>query len=140
MQKFNNFNAYLIILNNSGDFRRPFLVRFCDMWRPVIWHLMKISWLASASCRSLLRGTFKQTFILVLINTNVTIVSYANSNSCELKLYNFLEQWIDSIIFRTMKSESTCKAAPFVTNSLILLSFIFFLKLKCQIHLDLSSR
>ena len=73
-------------------------------------------------------------------------------------LHNFLQQWIDLNIFRTMKPESTSKAALFETNSQILLFFIFFfyvfLKHKrdmrltyllivfifLQIHLDLPSR
>ena len=43
-----------------------------------------------------------------------------------MKLHNFLQQWIDLVIFRTMKPESTSKAALFETNSQILLFSIFF--------------
>ena len=60
------------------------------------------------------------------VNVNVTVVSYMNSTSRETILHNFLQQWIDLNIFRTMKPESTSKAALFETNSQILLSFIFF--------------
>ena len=38
-----------------------------------------------------------------------------------MKLYNFLQQWIDSIIFRTIEPESKTQVALFETNSLILL-------------------
>ena len=92
------------------------------------------------------------------LNVNVTVVSYMNSTSREMILHIFLKQWIDLNIFRTMKPESTSKAAVFETNSQILLFFIFFfyvfLKHKrdmrltyllivfifLQIHLDSPSR
>ena len=60
------------------------------------------------------------------LNVNVTVVSYMNSTSREMILQNFLQQWIDLNIFRTMKPESTSKAVPFAINSQILLFFIFF--------------
>ena len=69
------------------------------------------------------------------LNVNVTVNSYMNSNSCEIKLHNFSQECIDSIIFRTMKPESTCKAAPLERNSLIPLCFIFFLKRDWHIFL-----
>ena len=36
-----------------------------------------------------------------------------NSNSREIKLHNFLQQWIDFIISRTIKPENTGKATSF---------------------------
>ena len=36
------------------------------------------------------------------LNVNVTVVSYMNSTSREMVLHNFLQQWIDLNIFRTM--------------------------------------
>ena len=60
------------------------------------------------------------------VNVDVSVVSYMKYNSCEMKLHDFLQQWINSIIFRTIKPKSTSKATLFETNSLILLSFIFF--------------
>ena len=80
-----------------------------------------------------------------------------NSTSRETILLNFLQQWIDLNIFRSMKPESTSKAALFETNSQTCFSYIFFyvfLKHKrdmrlpyllidsilLQIHLDLPSR
>ena len=48
-----------------------------------------------------------------------------SSTSRETKLPNFLEQWIDLNIFRSMKPESTGKAPLFETNSQILLFFIY---------------
>ena len=60
------------------------------------------------------------------LNVNVTVVSYMNSNSRETELHIFLQQWIDLLVSRTIKPESTTKAALFETNSQILLYFIFF--------------
>ena len=58
------------------------------------------------------------------VNVNVTLVSYMNSTSRETILPNFLGQWIDLNIFRSMKPESISKAALFETDSQILL-FIY---------------
>ena len=46
------------------------------------------------------------------VNVDVSVASYINSDSSEMKLH-FLQQWIDLIISRTMKSESTRKATLF---------------------------
>ena len=62
----------------------------------------------------------------LIVNVNVTVVSYMNSTSRETILPNFLQQWIDLNIFSSMKPESTSKAALFETNSQIVLFFIFF--------------
>ena len=51
------------------------------------------------------------------LNVNVTVVSYVNSTSPKTILHNFLEQWIDLNIFRTMKPNSISKAALFERNS-----------------------
>ena len=59
-------------------------------------------------------------------NGNVTLVSYMNSTSRETILHNFLQQWVDLNIFRTVKPKSTSKAAPFKASSQNLLSYIFF--------------
>ena len=91
------------------------------------------------------------------VNVTVTVVSYMNSTSRETILPNFLQQWIDLNIFRSMTPESRSKAALFETNSQILFFLVFFyafLKHKrdmrlsyllvvfifLQIHLDLPSR
>ena len=63
------------------------------------------------------------------LNVNVTVVSYMNSTSRETILHNFLQQWIDLNIFRTMKPESTSKAALFEIHSQILLLFILLLRI-----------
>ena len=47
------------------------------------------------------------------VSVNVTFVSHMNSNSCEMKHYNFLQQWIDLIIFWTIKLESISKGSLF---------------------------
>ena len=60
------------------------------------------------------------------VNVTVTIVSYMNSTSRETILSNFLQQWIDLNIFRSMKRESTNKAVLFETNSQMLLFLYFF--------------
>ena len=62
----------------------------------------------------------------LIVNVNVTVVSYMNSTSRETILPNFLQQWIDLNIFRSMTPESKSKAALFETNSLILLFLCFF--------------
>ena len=55
------------------------------------------------------------------VNVNVIVVSNMHSNSSEITLHNFLQQWIYLIICRTMKLESTSEATLFETNSQILL-------------------
>ena len=60
------------------------------------------------------------------VNVTVTVVSYMNSTSRETILPNFLQQWIDLNIFRSMTPERTRKAALSEINSQILLSFLFF--------------
>ena len=66
------------------------------------------------------------------VNADVTVVSNMNSNSSRMKLDNFLQQWIDLIISKTVKPESRSKAALFETNSQILpfLLFFFYVSLK----------
>ena len=61
------------------------------------------------------------------VNVTVTVVRYMNSTPRETILPNFLQQWIDLNIFRSMKPESTSKAALFETNPEILLFLYFFL-------------
>ena len=89
------------------------------------------------------------------VDVNVTVVSYINSTSRDIIVYNFLQQWIDLDIFRTMKPESRSKAAIFETNSQILFIIFFYVFLKhkrdmrltyllivfifLHIHLDSSS-
>ena len=65
----------------------------------------------------------------MLLFKTVKTVSYMNSTSRETILLNFLQQWIDLNIFRSMKPESTSKAALFETNSQILLLLYFFLRI-----------
>ena len=50
------------------------------------------------------------------LDVNVIVISNMNSNSSKVKLHNFLEKWIDLIISRTMKPESTSKATLFEIN------------------------
>ena len=61
------------------------------------------------------------------INVTVTVVSHMNSTSRETILPNFLQQWIDLNIFRSMTPESKSKAVIFETNSQILLFHVSFL-------------
>ena len=92
------------------------------------------------------------------VNVTVTLVSYMNSTSRETILPNFLQQWVDLNIFRSMTPGSKSKVALFETNSQILLflCFFFYVILKhkrdmrlsyllivfifLQIHLHLPSR
>ena len=83
---FNNFNTWFLW------FVRVLLsVRPCVMWRPFIWNSVKISWLASAWCSFLEKGTYlwADFHFSLNVNVNVTVVSYINSNICETKIYNF---------------------------------------------------
>ena len=89
------------------------------------------------------------------VNVTATAVSYMNSTSRETILPNFLQQWIDLNIFRSMKAEVQAKL-PFLEKIYRSCFFIFFfyvfLKHKCdmrlwdlmvfiflKIHLDLPS-
>ena len=58
-------------------------------------------------------------------NGNVTLVSYMNSTSRETILHNFLQQWVDLNIFRTVKPKSASKAALFKASSYIFFSIYF---------------
>ena len=71
------------------------------------------------------------------VNVDVTAVSYINSNSSEIKLNNFLQQWINLIISRTMKPEST--KLPFLKqihrSCFFIFLFYVFLKHKHDMRL-----
>ena len=60
------------------------------------------------------------------VNVNVTVVSYMNSASRETILHNFLQQWIDLNIFRTMKPESTSKGNKFTDLTFFILLLRIF--------------
>ena len=96
------------------------------MWRPAIWNLMKIRWVASAWCRFNKGCLWADFHFSLTVNINVTIAFFMNSHWCEMKLHNILQQWIYLIIFRNIKPESTSKGPLFETSPLILFCFLFF--------------
>ena len=125
---FNNFNIFLANFNSFGDFKvcskAPFSEILCHIEanhltfnesQVIGFRMMRVF------TERRLRADFNFS-----LNVNVTVVSYMNSTSGEMIRHNFLQQWIDLNILRTMKPESTSKAAVFETNSQILLFFIFF--------------
>ena len=128
---FNNFNTLLTIFNSLFDFNvcktAPFSEILCHVEAS---HLQfnenqltgfSMMWVFTERC---LQPDFHFSFN---VNVNATVANYMNRNSREMKLYNFLQKWIDLIISRTIKPESTSKAALFETNSQILLFYILFL-------------
>ena len=164
---FKNSNAFLAIFNSSGDFKvcskAPFSDIFCHVEAT---HLtFNESQLTGFSMiRVFTERCFRADFrfslnvnVTLNVNVNVTVVSYMNSSTSRgTILHNFLQQWIDLIIFKALKPESTSKASLFETNSQPLLSFIFFFYLFLKhkrdmrptyflivfilLHLDLPSR
>ena len=50
------------------------------------------------------------------LDVNVIVISNMTSNSSEVKLHSFLEKWIELIISRIIKPESTSKATLFEIN------------------------
>ena len=124
---FNNFNAFLANFNCFGDFKvcskAPFSNILCHVEAT---HLtFNESQLTGFSMtRVFTERRLRADFHFSLnVNANVTVVSYMDSTSREMILHNFLQQWIYLNIFRTMKPDSTRKAALFETNSQILFFF-----------------
>ena len=127
---FNNFNVFLANFNSLGDFKVCSKAPFSD----ILCHIEATHLTFNES--QLIGFRMMQVFterhlradfhFSLNVNVNVTVVSYMNTTSQEMILHNFLQQWIDLNIFRTMKPQSTSKAALFETNSQILLFFIFF--------------
>ena len=122
---FNNVNAVLTIFNNSDDFKVWLTALFIEIVCCVEASQMTLNksqltgfsmmWDFNESC---LRANF---YFSPNVNVNVIVVSNMHSNSSEITLHNFLQQWIYLIICRTMKLESTSEATLFETNSQILL-------------------
>ena len=127
---FNSFNPFLTNFNSFGDFKVCLKAPFSDILCHVeATHLTFIkSQLTGFSMMQVFTGRcFRADFRFSLnVNVNVTVVSHMNSTSRETILHNFLQQSIDLNIFRTMKPESTSKAALFEANSQNLLFFILF--------------
>ena len=127
---FNNFSASLRNFNSFGNFKVCSKASFSDILCHVeATHLtFNKSQLTGFSMMQIftewrLRADFH---FSLNVNVNVTVDSYMNISSRETILCNFLQQWIDLNIFRTMKPKSTSKAALFETNSQILLFLCFF--------------
>ena len=118
---FNNFNVFLANFNSFGDFKVCTKAPFSDVLCHVeATHLTfnESQLIGFSKMRVLTERRLRADFHLNLnVNVNVTVVSYMNSTSREMILHTFLQQWIDLNIFRTMKPESTSKAALFETNS-----------------------
>ena len=101
----NNFNTFSTIFNSSDDFKvcstAPFSEVLCNLEASHLVlnenHLTGLSMMQVFTERCL-RADFHFN-----VKVNVSVVIYMNSNSYEMKLHNFLQQWIDLIIFRTMK-------------------------------------
>ena len=122
MKNFNNFNSFLAIFNSSDDFKVFSKVPFSDILCHVkTTHLIfNESQLTDLSKMQVLteRNLRADFHFSLIVNVNVTVVSYMNCTSRETILDHFLQQRVNLNIFRTMKPEST--------RSQILLSFIFF--------------
>ena len=88
---FNNFHVFLTILAVLVILRS---VMPCVMWRPLIWHSMTASWLASAWCGFLLRGALKQTFILVLLLMLLLSVIWAALHEKRYFIIFYSNRWI----------------------------------------------
>ena len=127
---FNDFNVFLANFNSFGDFKVCSKAPFSDILCHVeATHLTfnESQLIGLSMSRVFTERRLRADFHFSLnVNVNVTVVSYMNSTSREMILHNFLQQWVDLNIFRTMKPESTSKAALFETNSQILLFFTFF--------------
>ena len=128
---FKNFNIFLTNFSSFSDFKvflkAPFSDALCHVEAT---HLtFNESQLSGFSMMQVFTERRLQTDFHFRLNVNVTVtvVSYMNSTSRETIFPNFLQQWIDLNIFRSMKPESTSKAALFETNSEILLFLYFFL-------------
>ena len=128
---FNNFNVFLTSFSSFIDFKvcskAPFSDAVCHVEAT---HLtFNESQLTGFSMMQVFTERRLQTDFHFRLNVNVTVtvVSYMNSTSRETILPNFLQQWIDLNIFRSMTPERTRKAALSEINSQILLSFCFFL-------------
>ena len=122
---FNNSNLFLTNFNSFGDFKVCSKAPFSDILSHVeATHLtFNESQLTGFSMMQVftemyLRANF---YFSLNVNVNVTVLSYMNSTSQKTILHNFVQQWIDLNIFRTMKPESTSKTALLETNSQILL-------------------
>ena len=131
---FKNFNVFLTNFSIFSDFKvfskAPFSDALCHVEAT---HLtFNESQLSGFSMMQVFTERRLQTDFHFRLNVNVTVtvVSYMNSTPRETILPNFLQQWIDLNIFRSMKPESTSKAALFETNSQILL-FLFFYFFLC---------
>ena len=118
---FNNFNTFLTIFyNSSGDFMVCTIASFSEIFNEN--QLTGFSMIQVFTVRH-----FRAGFHFSLdVNVDVTVVSYMNSNSCEIK-HDFLPQWIDLIIYRTMKPETT--KLPFLKQIHIFCFFIYILLL-----------
>ena len=126
---FNNFNVFLENFSSFGDFKVCSKAPFSDILCHIdATHLTfnESRLIGFRMMRGFTERHLRADFHFSL-NVNVTVVSYMDSTSKEMILHNFLQQWIDLNIFRTMKPESTSKAALFETNLQILLFFYFLL-------------
>ena len=103
-----NFNIILTIFYSSGDFKVYTTAPFSDILCHVETNHLPLN-------ESLLPGfSMKQVFterclqadfhFSFNVNVDVTVVSNMNSNLSEMKLYNILQQCINSVISRTVKS------------------------------------
>ena len=116
---FNNFNVFLTNFSSFSGFKVCSKAPFSDVLCHVeATHLtFSESQLTGFSMMQVFTERRLQTDFHFSLNVNVTVVSYMNSTSPKTILHNFLEQWIDLNIFRTMKPNSISKAALFERNS-----------------------
>ena len=106
-----NFNTFLTIFDNSsGDFMVCVIAPFSEILCYVeASHLTfnENQLTGFSMIQVFTERHFRADFHFSLdVNVDVTVVSYMNSNSCEIK-HDFLQQWIDLFISRTMKPETT---------------------------------
>ena len=128
---FKNLNVFSTNFSSFSDFKvfskAPFSDAFCHVETT---HLtFNGSQFSSFSMMQVFTERRLQTNFHFRLNVNisVTVVSYMNCASRETILPNLLQQWVDLNIFRSMKPESTSKAARFETKSQILRFSYFFL-------------
>ena len=127
---FKHFNVFLTNFSLFSHFtvfsKAPFSDALCHAEAT---HLtFNESWLSGFRMMQVFTESYLQTDFHFRLNVNitVTVVSYVNSTSRETILPNFLQQWVDLNISRSMTPESKSKAALFETNSQILLFLWFF--------------
>ena len=90
----NNFNIFLKFFNSSGDFKVCLIAPISEILFHVLvsnWTLNENQLTAFSMVRVFTERSFQADFHFSFnVNDNVTVTSYMNSSSCEMKLHNFL--------------------------------------------------